>query len=206
MRTYFFLTARIGTLPYDEASMNVQPHMRMDKAAFLAWADGREGRCELVGGHVVMMVGASKAHGLIIVNLISALRSRTDRTRWQVLADFGVDVGPDTLRYPDIIIDAAGGDLKRFTTSSPVFVAEVLSPSTAAIDLGDKAAEYLRQPDLAAYVVPAQDEAKAWAWVRGPEGFAPGPQVIAGTDAAIKIAVLGLELPLSEIYAGVVSA
>jgi Uma2 family endonuclease len=186
--------------------MNVQPHVRMDKPAFLAWADGREGRCELVAGRVVMMVGASKAHGLITGNLFAALRMRADRTRWSVLADFGVDVGPDTLRYPDIILDPVGGDLNSFTTTSPVLVAEVLSPSTAAIDLGDKAAEYLRLPGLVAYVVLAQDEPKAWVWVRGPNGFPPGPQVIAGNNEAVRIADLGLDLPLSELYSGVGTA
>jgi Uma2 family endonuclease len=80
--------------------------------------------------------------------------------------------------------------------------AEVLSPSTAAIDLGDKAAEYLQLPSLAAYLVFAQDEVKAWTWVRGAQSFPSGPDVIAGTDKSISIAALGLNLPLAEIYAG----
>jgi Putative restriction endonuclease len=55
--------------------MNVQLPTHMDKAAFLAWADGREGHYELVGGRVVMMVGASRAHGIIIRNLILTLHN-----------------------------------------------------------------------------------------------------------------------------------
>ena len=182
--------------------MNVQPHMRMDKPAFLAWAEGREGRCELVGGRVVMMVGASRAHGRIVKNLLTALDRRLDPSRWLVLADFGVDVGPDTLRYPDILVEDAGGDPKSFTTASPVFVAEVLAPSTTTVDLGDKAAEYLKLASLAVYVVLSQDEPKAWVWLRGPAGFPPGPQVVAGADGAIAVTAFGLDLPLSELYAG----
>jgi Uma2 family endonuclease len=159
-REPFFPATRVVRLLRDEVSMNVQPHMRMDKPAFLAWADGREGRCELVGGRVVMMVGASRAHGRIVKNLLTALDRRLDPTWWLVLADFGVDVGPDTLRYPDILVEDAGGDPKSFTTASPVFVAEVLSPSTTTVDLGDKAAEYLKLASLAAYVVLSQDEPK----------------------------------------------
>jgi hypothetical protein len=30
--------------------MNVQTHIHMDKTAFLAWVQGREGRFELAGG------------------------------------------------------------------------------------------------------------------------------------------------------------
>jgi Uma2 family endonuclease len=181
--------------------MNVQPHTRMDKSAFLAWADGREERCELVRGRIVMMAGASRAHGLITANLLTALARRLDSARWAVLADFGVDVGPDTLRYPDILVEAAGGDPKSFTTNSPVLVAEVLSPSTTTVDLGDKAAEYLKLSSLAAYVVLSQDEPKAWLWMRGAAGFPPGPHVVEGKDGVI--AALGVELPLSELYAGV---
>jgi hypothetical protein len=47
----------------------------------------------------------------------------------------------------------------------------------------------------------AQDAAKAQAWVRGAGGFAKGPRVIEGHDAVIEIASLGIDLPLTEIYA-----
>ena len=49
--------------------MNVQAHLQMDKAAFLAWAQEHEGRFELVERRVVMMTGGSKAHALIASNL-----------------------------------------------------------------------------------------------------------------------------------------
>ena len=38
-----------------EADMNIQQPTYMDKSAFLAWAQGREGRFELAEGRVVMM-------------------------------------------------------------------------------------------------------------------------------------------------------
>jgi hypothetical protein len=75
-------------------------------------------------------------------------------------------------------------------------------PSTAEIELGDKAAEYLRVPSLHAYIV-LQDEAKAWVFERTGSQFASGPAVIRGADAAISIAALQLELPMVDIYAGI---
>jgi Uma2 family endonuclease len=63
--------------------------------------------------------------------------------------------------YPDIVVDRAGRPGKSYTAGAPVFLAEVLSPSTAEIDLGDKAAEYLHVPSLHAYIVLSQDEPKA---------------------------------------------
>lgn len=181
--------------------MNVQPHLQMDKAAFLAWAQGREGHFELAEHRVVMMVGGSKAHALVASKLVRALWARLNLEKWIVLgSDLAVDVGPESLRYPDAIVDAVGGPGGALTATAPVLIAEVLSPSSATLDLGDKATEYLRLPSLAAYFVLAQDEAKAWVWVRASDRFPPGPDVIAGQDGIIRIAALGIDLPLSEIY------
>jgi Uma2 family endonuclease len=180
----------------------------MDKAAFLAWMAATEERYELAGGRVVMMPGVSRAHGMLVMNLASLLRDQLDRREWTVIAEFGLDAGPETLRYPDIVVDRAGGDAKDYTATAPVLLAEVLSPSTAATDLGDKAAEYLQLPSLLAYIVLSQDEPKAWVWARATATlatatFAPGPEVVSGTEAIVRIAALRLELPLADIYAGI---
>jgi hypothetical protein len=126
--------------------MNIRPDLRMDKAAFIAWMQANEGRYELAGGHVVMMPGISRSHGLMVTNLVVALRARLDPHQWAVIAEFGLDAGPETLRYPDIVVDRAGGGAKDYTATAPALLVEVLSPSTAATDLGDKAAEYLQIP------------------------------------------------------------
>jgi Uma2 family endonuclease len=184
--------------------MNVQLPVHIDKSAFLAWVQGREERYELAEGRVVMMVGASRAHGLIVSNLIALLRGQLDPQQWAVIAEFGLDAGPETLRYPDVVIDQAGGAAGDYVATAPVLLAEVLSPTTAEIDLGDKAAEYLRLPSLLAYLVFAQSGHKAYVWTRGPDdGFPPAPTVIVGRDKIIRIAALNLSLPLGAVYAGV---
>jgi Uma2 family endonuclease len=187
-----------------EAAMNVQLDLRMDKSEFLAWVQAHEGRYELAGNRVVMMTGGSRGHAIITRRLASALEKRLDRRRWTVLtSDFGVDLGPSTVRYPDVVVDAAGGQLKDLTATAPALIAEVISPSSAKDDLGAKAAEYVRLPSLSAYLVLAQDEPKAWVWVRGTAGFPPAPIPVTGLDATVEIAALGLDLPLSEIYSGI---
>ncbi len=182
--------------------MNVSLPLQIDKSAFLAWAETREGRYELVAGRVVMTAGASRHHAIIVGNLYSITRAQIDSTRWTVLADFGLDGGPETLRYPDIMIDEAN-EANTYSAAAPVLVAEVLSPSTAEIDLGDKAAEYLALPSLRTYLVLAQSEPKVWIWRRQDGQFPPSPRVITGLDKVIRIAELNLALPLSAIYAGV---
>ena len=130
------------------------------------------------------------------------LRGQLDPQQWTVIADFGLDAGPETLRYPDIVVDRTGGAAGDYVATAPVLLAEVLSPTTAEIDLGDKAAEYLRLPSLLAYLVFAQSGHKAYVWTRGPDGFAPAASVIVGRDKIIRIAALNLALPMGAVYAG----
>lgn len=185
--------------------MNIRPDLRMSKAAFLEWDAGEGQRCELVGGRVVMMPRPSQAHGAIVANLIVLLRARLDLKQWLVIAEFGLDTGPQTLRYPDLVVYPAGSPGKSYTTSNPALLVEVLSPSNAEVDFGDKAAEYLELPSLLAYIVLSQDEPKAWMWSRMSTSaqFAPGPKVISGADAVIPVSGLRLELSMADVYAGI---
>lgn len=180
---------------------HIQLPVHMDKSAFLAWIQGREERYELVDGRVVMMTGGARGHALVVRGLARVLDRRLDAARWTVLtSDFATSVGQDTIRYPDVIIDVAAGQITDLTATAPVLIAEVLSPSSVATDLGDKAAEYLHLPTLHAYLVLSQDEPKAWIWIRGETGFGAAPEVIAGDQGIIGVPRLSIELPLSEIY------
>lgn len=184
--------------------MNIQAPARMDKQAFIAWMAANEGRYELVEGRVVMMTGVSRAHAIVVMNIAALLRSQLDSETWTVIAEFGLDAGPQTLRYPDIVVDRAGGGLRDYTATVPVLLVEVLSPSTAAIDLRDKASEYLRLPSLAAYIAFAQTEPKAWVWSRSAEeGFPPQPSIYEGIDSVVSVEPLNLTLPFRDAYAGV---
>ena len=182
--------------------MNVQSNLRMDKPTFLTWVQGRKERYELAESRVVMMTGGSRGHVIVTRRISIALEMRLDADRYTVVtSDFAVDLGPGTIRYPDVVVDARGGSLQDLTATAPVLLAEVLSPSSATYDLGDKAGEYLHLPSLSAYLVLAQDEPKAWIWIRGPEGFSPAATVV-GTDGTIAVPSLGIEIPLSEVYRG----
>jgi hypothetical protein len=78
--------------------MNVQLPVHMDKAAFLAWVQGLEGWYELAHGRVVVKVGATRAHAIIVGNLMVLLQGQLDSRQWIVLGHFGLDTGPETLR------------------------------------------------------------------------------------------------------------
>jgi Uma2 family endonuclease len=185
--------------------MNVRPELRMSKAAFIEWDPGEGQRCELVGGRVVMMARPSQNHGKVVTNLVVLLRTKLDRKQWEVISEFGLDTGPETLRYPDVVVYPTGSPGKSRTTSTPVLLAEVLSPSNEQTDFGDKVAEYLELTSLLTYVVLSQDEPKAWMWSRPSTSvpFAPVPKVIEGVEVVIPVVGLQLELSMADVYAGV---
>ena len=183
--------------------MNVQLPRRMDKAAFLHWVQGRDDRYELDRGRVIMMTGGSRAHWQITFNLAKALDARLDPNKWAVLPEFGVNLELESIRFPDVVVDIAGETARDLTATRLVLIAEILSPASERVDLGDKSAEYLRLPSLTAYLVFAQDQMKAWVWTLGPTGFPAGPEVLEGDGAVVRIDALDVDLPLRDVHARV---
>lgn len=175
-----------------------------DSDSFLRWAQDREGRYEWVEGCVVMMPGTSKNHAVITLRIGALLLLQLDQTIYQICA---VDLGVRTkagVRYPDIIVDVnlpgTGSDL---SATAPVFVAEVLSPSSMTIDRVDKAAEYMAIDSVAAYAIFSQEEPLAWVWSRGETGWPQTPEEVRGLDGRLAVPRLGLTLHLAPIYQGI---
>jgi Uma2 family endonuclease len=181
--------------------MNIQAPRPMDSAAFLAWAEGREGHYELAKGRVVMMTGGSVGHALVVRGLSNALDTRLAGTQWiSLTSNLGVKIDPDTVRYPDVVVHARGLKRRALAATTPILISEVLSPSSVTNDLGDKATEYLGLASVSVYLVFSQDEPKAWVWAREGGTFPPGPAVVEGVDGIVRVNALSIELPLAEIY------
>ena len=191
--------------------MNTRLDLKLEKRAFLQWAEGREGHYELKENRVVMMTGGTKGHARVVHRVAAMLSRRLDPMRWSVTtADLGVEIGED-VRYPDVLVEPLDDANKDLSTTAPVFLAEVLSPSSLALDFREKAAEYMSLPSLEAYLVAAQDEARMWLWQRPASGdgarpFPAQPVELKGMDAALSLNALGVNAPLREIYAGIVAA
>lgn len=184
--------------------MNIRTDIPLTKETFLRWAEAQEGRYELVEGKIVMMPRVSRNHSMVTGNLFGHLWSQLDQSRWQVAqSDFGVET-PRGIRYPDVLVEPAGGDGHKYLTDGAVFLAEVLSPSSLETDLHEKAEEYTSLPALQAYAVLAQDEPRLWLWQRGEDGqFPRAGEMIEGAEALLKLPAFGVELSLADIYRGV---
>ncbi|MCC2095464.1 MAG: Uma2 family endonuclease [Hyphomicrobiales bacterium] len=181
--------------------MNLAASVKMTADSFLHWVQKQEGRYELKNGHIVMMHGGTRGHARTIQMLAITLSKQLDLSQWTIAAsDFAVRIGGD-IRYPDLIIERTTADTGALSSDSPVLIAEVLSPSSLALDLNVKAAEYMSLSSLQTYIVAAQDEPRLWLWQRGADGaFPKEPEEVFGKDQATAIACLGVSLPLAEVY------
>ena len=190
--------------------MNAPLDLKLDPATFLQWVQGREGRYELERGRVVQqMTGGSRNHSIIAGRFVKALTIAMDDAVWNILSgDLAVTLG-NTTRFPDVLVERAGGDGKALETSEPVLLVEVLSPSSVARDLNVKVAEYLSLPSLEAYIVASQDEPIVWIWQRSTEGardFPKQPVEINGRDQAIALSFFGFGIAMEPLYRGIGTA
>ena len=180
----------------------------MTKAAFLAWLQRQQGRYELKDGRVIMHPGSTRRHGRISLRFATAFAARLDPLEYSITsAEFAVEIGDD-IRYPDVLVEYAAGEGTDLTTEAPLLLIEVLSPSSVGTDMKDKLSEYTAFESLQAYIVASQDAAIVYVWQRDPvtKTFPAIPLEIAGFDRSISLAALNLEIPLAEIYRGIVAA
>ncbi|WP_244601626.1 Uma2 family endonuclease [Rhodoplanes serenus] len=138
-------------------AMTVVQRQKMRVADFLAWAEGREGKWELLDGAVVGMASERLGHGTTIYRVVGAL----DRA---IAAGCGschvvpnsvlVRIEEHTTFQPDALV-YCGARLPDDTlvVEAPVVVVEVLSPGTAIRDLRDKLLGYFRVPSIHHYLI-----------------------------------------------------
>ncbi|MBX3568244.1 MAG: Uma2 family endonuclease [Rhizobiaceae bacterium] len=182
--------------------MNVQARHPTTPDEFLRWNEGREGKWDFVQGRIVdMMVKVSRNHAIIASRLVTILSQSLSFPPYTVSsADFGVKT-PWSVRYPDVMVDGVAGSPADLAANSPILVAEVLSPSTLAIDFRQKMQEYQAIETLDHYLILAQDSTRVWLSSRGSDGWQE-PTMLEGTEAELALVSLGLTIRLGSIYAG----
>lgn len=132
------------------------PSQPMTVVEYLAWETEQPIKYEYVNGQVYAMAGGTLPHNDIAVNLTSALRAFLRGTGCKVrMADAKVRVsaaGP--YFYPDVVVSCDDRDQRAIEAISyPKCIVEVLSPSTAGFDHGDKFRYYRRIPTLEEYLL-----------------------------------------------------
>jgi Uma2 family endonuclease len=169
-----------------------------------------EEKHEFRDGELIAMAGGTESHDLIKNNLIGELRSFLKNSPCRV---HGSDMRLRAARnlrytYPDVFIVCGERrfdpeDPRHTTLTDAKVVIEVLSPSTEASDRGEKFAYYMQSPALEEYVLVSQHQPRMETLLRQNDGTW-SLAFFRGIEANVRLRSLGIDLPLSEVYAKVV--
>ena len=133
--------------------------LKMSVEEFLAWEETQPEKYELVNGEVYPheiynMVGARRIHVIVNLNVAAALKAHLRGGPCQAfINDMKLAVAENAF-YPDILVTCDPQDLTAdLVMRSPKVIIEVLSPSTANFDRGDKFLAYRSLPSLEEYAL-----------------------------------------------------
>ena len=171
----------------------------MTPAEFLDWEERQEGCWEFDGIRPVAMNGGTVAHTLIEGNLTAVLVAALRGTRCRRYGPgLKLQIG-DKYRYPDSLVACGSDALTARSTSDPVVVFEILSPSTERNDRTVKVQEYTSLSSVERYVMLEQDQAFATVISRIPTGWRIETFV---RDGTLLMPEIGITVPMAEIYDG----
>jgi Uma2 family endonuclease len=173
---------------------------------YLALEERAKFKSEYKNGFINAMAGTSPEHNTLALNLASEIRASFLGGPCKVyMSDVRLRVTATGLyTYPDVmaICGAAqfeGDGLK--TLLNPSMIAEVLSPSTASYDRGEKFDDYRTLPSLREYVLVSQDKVLVERFTRlGDEWIRTEYRDL---NETLDLESIGCAIPLSAIYAGV---
>ncbi len=128
-------------------------------------------KSEYRDGQIYTIPGASRKHNLITGNTLAELHVQLRNRVCEVYpSDMRVKVSPPgTYTYPDVVVvceEPQFEDTHFDTLLNPTVLIEVLSPSTAAYDRGEKFASYQKLDSLCEYVLISQDRVRVEHYLR----------------------------------------
>ena len=163
-------------------------------------------KSEYRNGQIHAMPGASHEHNVVMGNTFAELHAQLrDRTCIVYPSDMRVKVSlTGRYTYPDVIVVC---DEPRFEDShfdtllNPTVLIEVLSPSTAAYDRGEKFAAYQNLDSSCEYVLIAQESVCVEHYLRQEQTW--DLTAFRSLDDVFQLVSIGCELSLRAIYAKV---
>lgn len=133
-----------------------QPTFTVDD--YLIWESTQTEKHDYVRGEVFAMTGGTLRHNQATVATASMWKNHLRGSRCKVFSG-DVKVAVDETAhwfYPDVVVTCSERDLSDLDAAAvrePVLLLEVLSPSTAAYDRGDKFLSLQKLPSLQEYAL-----------------------------------------------------
>lgn len=177
------------------------PHRLISIEEYLALEKESAIRHEYVGGMIYAMVGATKRHNRIVGNIFARFWTAAQGGPCRVYTEsVKLRASDEAIYYPDVVIACGPENDDPLVEDAPSVIVEVASPSTEAVDRREKLLAYRRIPTVEVYLTVAQDERRVERHWHDENGtWWQGETVV---DGWVPIPLLGAELRLAEVYAG----
>ena len=177
------------------------PHQPLSVEEYLELEMSATAKHEYVGGEIHAMVGASRRHNRISLNIARKLADLAEGGPCRVyVSDMKLQI-EDVFYYPDVMVACGDVPENEYLEDEPCVVVEVSSPGTETIDRREKLANYQSIPSLRAYLIVSQERRLITHYQRDGNGvWLRGDLVEEG-----KIQVPcppGAKLTVDEVYAG----
>ncbi len=176
----------------------------MTAAEYLAWEAEQTERHDFFDGEVFAMAGAEDRRVTVSGNLYIALRQHLAGSPCKTyMADMKVQCDANTaFFYPDVVVTCSDADRQSaMVKREPTLIAEVLSPSTAAYDRGEKFARYRQIAGLAEVAFIDLDTRRTDVYRKGADGLWVLHPADAGAD--VTLASVGLTISAAALFAEV---
>lgn len=172
---------------------------------YRAIAEASEERYEYCNGEMIVMPGGTAIHSAIAINILVYLGFLLRDTDFRLYnSDLRVWIPEYHCgTYTDLMVVNDEPEFNGDRTDeilNPLFIVEVLSPSTEAYDRGDKFRKYRSIPSFCEYLVVSQTELYIEQYFRLEQGDRWQLQAYDQLDQIITLESLKVELPLQEIY------
>ena len=183
--------------------MSEPQRQRMTPEEFFEWQTKQDRNYELVDGIPALplkaMTGATRRHDRVVTNTLFALMQRLrGGPCWPATDDIATRIPRGNVRRPDITVDCNPAADSTLEASEPRMLVEVLSPSTAGVDLIKKVEEYKTLPAAQVIMVIDTRTAGIGVWRRDGEDWRM--ESYEGRDKVVPLPEINAELPLSEVY------
>jgi Uma2 family endonuclease len=174
-----------------------EKHLTVDE--FLVWAEGREGKWELLDGAPIAMAPERVRHAGTKTEAAFALREaiRKAGAPCRAFAEgITVRVRNERAFIPDALVVCPPPPPDVVEIDNPLIVVEVLSPSTAAMDHGVKLEGYFSLPSLAHYLILDPDRRVVVHHARG-QGGVIETRIL--HEGALRLTPPGLDLTVADL-------
>lgn len=176
------------------------PDFRMSVEEYLAWEATQEERYEYWDGEVVARSGATRNHNRISLNCLKLLDDALgDRGCEVYIVEVKVQVEPGSKYfYPDVVVTCDPRENDPQWVQYPCLIVEVLSPSTEAVDRGQKFAKYRQSPTLQEYVLVQATQPGVEVFRRNEQGKWVLSEYSLGETMLLES--VGVEMAIADIY------